>query len=220
MVASTDPVTLTAQPAEGSYFAGWSGACTGAVGQSCTVSMTTALTVKATFQRIKHALDTSVEGTGKGRITSLPKNVDCTSACSRLFNSGTLVTLTARPAKGSLFAGWGGACSGTSTRSCVVPMTQAQSAVAYFVPSHFALQVSKTGTGRGAVVSAEAGVNCGKTCARRQPNGSTVTLTATAATGSFFVGWSGACAGSASCTVSMTETRQVIALFEPTASSL
>lgn len=220
MVASTEPVTLTAQPAEGSYFAGWSGACAGVSSNSCTVSMTTSRTVKATFQRIKHALDTTVEGIGKGRITSLPKGVDCASECSRLFNSGTLVTLTARPAKGSLFAGWGGACSGTSTRSCVVPMSQAQSAVAHFTPSHFALQVSKTGTGRGAVVSAESGVNCGTTCARRQPIGSTVTLTATAANGSVFVGWSGACTGSASCMVSMTQARQVIALFEPAASSL
>jgi hypothetical protein len=99
-------------------------------------------------------------------------------------------------------------------------MSQAQSAVAHFTPSHFALQVSKTGTGRGDVVSAESGVNCGTTCARRQPIGSTVTLTATAANGSVFVGWSGACTGSASCTVSMTQARQVIALFEPAASSL
>ncbi|MBA4265033.1 MAG: hypothetical protein C0453_08125 [Comamonadaceae bacterium] len=219
-MVSTEPVTLVAQPAEGSFFAGWGGVCSGFATNSCTVSMDAARTVTATYHRITHALDTVVQGDGKGRITSLPKGVNCASECSRLFNSGTLVTLTANPAKGSLFAGWGGACSGTSTRSCLVPMSQAQSAVAHFMPSHFALQVSKTGTGRGAVVSADSGVNCGKTCARRQPNGSTVTLTATPATGSVFAGWSGACAGSDSCTVFMTQARQVTALFEPAASSL
>ncbi len=217
---STSPLTLVAQPSDGSYFAGWGGVCTGITTNRCTVSMDAARTVTATYHRITHALDTVVQGDGKGRITSRPKGVNCAIECSRSFNSGTLVTLTANPAKGSLFAGWGGVCSGTSTRGCVVPMTEAKRAVAHFTPSHYVLNVSKTGTGRGAVASAESGLNCGKTCTRRQPIGSSVTLTATPTSGSVFSGWSGACTGSASCTVNMTQARHVTALFEPAASSL
>lgn len=219
-MASTSSVTLLAQAAEGSYFAGWAGVCAGATTPSCTVSMEAARTVTATFHRITHALQTGAAGDGKGRITSSPKGVNCASECSRLFNSGTLVTLTARPAKASLFAGWGGACAGNQSRSCEVLMSEARHVMAYFVPSHFALNVSKTGSGRGSVVSAEAGIHCGKTCGRRQPNGSTVTLTATPATGSVFSGWGGACTGSDSCTVTMTQARHVTALFGPAVSSL
>ena len=45
--ASGTSVTLTAAPASGSTFAGWSGACTGT--GTCTVSMTAARNVTATF---------------------------------------------------------------------------------------------------------------------------------------------------------------------------
>src|SRR5262249_55282485 len=49
---------------------------------------------------------------------------------SASFASGTSVTLTATAASGSTFAGWSGACTGTST--CTVSMTAAQSVTATF----------------------------------------------------------------------------------------
>ncbi len=53
-------------------------------------------------------------GTGSGTVTSSPAGISCGSTCSADFASGTSVTLTARRASGSTFAGWGGACSGTA----------------------------------------------------------------------------------------------------------
>lgn len=53
------------------------------------------------------------------------------------------------------------------------------------------LTVSKSGTGSGTVTSSPAGINCGATCAGTYTNGTSVVLTATAASGSTFAGWTG-----------------------------
>jgi Divergent InlB B-repeat domain len=57
------------------------------------------------------------------------------------------------------------------------------------------VSVSRTGTGSGTVTSSPSGITCGTTCAAGFPPGTSVTLTAVAAVGSVFAGWSGACTG-------------------------
>ena len=67
----------------------------------------------------------------------------------------------------------------------------------------FGLTVKKAGTGSGTVTSTPAGINCGTTCSASFALGTSVTLTAAAANGSTFGGWSGgACGGTGTCTVS------------------
>ena len=84
-----------------------------------------------------------------------------------------------------------------------------------FVPPPMStLTVQKTGFGSGTVTSAPTGINCGVTCSAQFPQDNMVTLTATAAPGSTFVGWSGACSG-LSCTVAMNTDQTVTAQFEP-----
>ena len=75
------------------------------------------------------------------------------------------------------------------------------------------LSVTTTGTGTGTVTSSPAGIDCGSTCQANFSSGQQVTLTATAASGSTFGGWSGACTGSGSCTVTMNQARSVTATF-------
>ncbi len=70
-------------------------------------------------------------GTGSGTVSSSPSGISCGSGCSASFASGASVTLTASAASDSTFAGWSGACSGTSA-SCTVSMTAAQTATATF----------------------------------------------------------------------------------------
>jgi endoglucanase len=85
-----------------------------------------------------------------------------------------------------------------------------------FVPqtgTTFALSVTKAGTGTGTITSAPAGINCGSTCSANYSSGTSVTLTAAAASGSTFGGWSGACTGTGTCTLSMTAVRAVTATF-------
>ncbi len=77
----------------------------------------------------------------------------------------------------------------------------------------YALTVSKSGTGSGTVTSSPAGISCGADCAESYASGTTVTLTATAAAGSTFAGWSGACGGTGTCTATMSQARNVTATF-------
>jgi hypothetical protein len=76
-----------------------------------------------------------------------------------------------------------------------------------------ALTVTKAGTGTGSVTSSPAGISCGATCTASFASGTSVTLTAAAATGSNFAGWSGACTGTGTCTVSLSAAQSVTATF-------
>ena len=71
----------------------------------------------------------------------------------------------------------------------------------------FNLTVTKNGSGAGMVVSSPAGIDCGPTCQAVFGNGTSVVLTATAASGSTFDGWTGGgCSGNGTCTVSTEAT--------------
>ena len=72
------------------------------------------------------------------------------------------------------------------------------------------LLVTKAGAGSGAVTSLSAGIDCGATCTARFPEEGTVTLTAAAAAGSSFAGWSGACSGTGSCAVAIGEAQSSV----------
>jgi len=85
-----------------------------------------------------------------------------------------------------------------------------------FTIEQAALSVTRTGTGGGSVTSSPAGIDCGTTCTADFATGQTVTLTATPNEASAFGGWTGACTGTGSCVLSMTETKSVSARFDTT----
>jgi YVTN family beta-propeller protein len=210
-------ITLTASAAASSTFAGWSGGgCTGT--GTCQVTMNAAESVTATFTLNPPVTLTVTEaGSGAGQITSNPAGINCSASsnqCAAPFAVGTQVTLTASASAGSSFAGWsGGGCSGTNT--CQVTMSAAQSVTATFnvIPS-FMLSVVPSGNGSGTVTSSPSGINCGGTCAASFQSGTQVILSATAASGSTFVGWSsGGCGGDQSCTVTLGANTAVTASF-------
>ncbi len=200
-------VTLAATAAAGSRFSGWTGACTGT--STCTVTMNQAQSVTATFAMARTLTVLRHAGTGSGTVTSSPAGISCGTTCKSSFNYGTKVTLTATPAAGSHFAGWSGSCTGA--RTCTVTMTQARSVTATFTLLHETLKVSKSGSG--SVSSKPSGISCGSTCKASFNYGTTVTLSATPATGFRFTGWSGACTGTGTCTVTMSQAQSVTATF-------
>jgi hypothetical protein len=207
-------VTLTATPSQGSVFTGWSGGGCSGTGQ-CVVTMNSNITVTATFDTAPAPVTLTVNkaGTGTGTVTSDPAGINCGGDCSESYVQGTVVTLTATAAAGSRFTGWSGPCSGTGT--CTVTMNSETTATATFVPV-YTLTVTKQGDGTGTVTSDPAGINCGVECAFVYISGVQVTLTATAAAGSVFTGWSGCDTSSGNtCTVTMVTNKFVYATFVP-----
>lgn len=102
------------------------------------------------------------------------------------------------------------------TTASVIPYSPALSAAPSEVPAEpkNALAVSKSGTGSGTVTSQPSGIDCGNTCTADFGISETVTLAATPAPGSEFVGWSGACSGSSGCSMAMDVARNVSAQFD------
>ncbi len=110
-------VTLTEVPSANSTFTGWGGACSGTA-TTCTVSMSQAKNVTATFSLVP--ITVSVNTTGPGTVTSNLGGISCSDGnagiCSSTYVAGTNVTFTQTPAAGgNTFQGWGGACTGTAT---------------------------------------------------------------------------------------------------------
>jgi len=99
--------------------------------------------------------------------------------------------------------------NGGSDNPKVSGLTVAAGGVA---PTSYALTVKKAGTGSGTVSGT--GIDCGTICTASYTSGTSVTLTATAASGSTFTGWSGACTGTAICTVAMSAAQTVTATFK------
>ena len=79
------------------------------------------------------------------------------------------------------------------------------------------LSVSKSGTGTGLIRSADTHINCGDSCNYTYNYGDSTILTATPDTGNTFVGWSGDCSGTGTCSLSMTANKNAIATFDITA---
>jgi len=86
------------------------------------------------------------------------------------------------------------------------------------VPPTHTLSASRTGGGSGTITSSPSGINCGLTCSTTFNRTSSVTLTASPDSTSFFVGWdscSGTISGNQCRNISMNQNRSATARFEP-----
>ena len=122
---------------------------------------------------------------------------------------GTILRNTARPFPSYCLGGCG---------TGIVDAAKAVAVAGGATISAYPLSVISVGNGSGNVTSAPSGLNCGtqgSACSRRFNANTSVTLTATAASGYAFLGWAGTCSGSApTCTVSMNRGHDVYAVFD------
>jgi len=88
-------------------------------------------TVTASFDLERLELSVTKQGSGSGTVASSPAGIDCGAACKADFDYGKTVNLTATPAAGSSFGGWGGDCSGSAT-VCTVTVGKAKTVTASF----------------------------------------------------------------------------------------
>ena len=210
-----DQVTLTAAPAAGFFFGGWSGAPGCGASPSCALVVTADLAVTAVFNAGNMLTVTTV---GPGVVASVPSGISCPGTCSAPFTVGAAVTLNATSVTGYQFSWSGGGCSGAGP--CAVTLTQATTVTATFVKEPV-LTVTPGGAGAGTIASSPPGINCAISagvvsgpCSAPFASSTAVTLTETPS-GSAFGGWlSGGCSGTATtCKVTLAADTTVSAAF-------
>ncbi|MFA7060541.1 MAG: carboxypeptidase regulatory-like domain-containing protein [Pedobacter sp.] len=106
-----------------------------------------------------------------------------------------------------------GGSSNYSSMPQYYPNIVGSAGTVYLSPRSQTLTITKVSTGTGTITSTPTGISCGATCTSQFTTLSTVTLTATPAPGSTFTGWSGACTGMGTCTVTMDAAKNVTATF-------
>jgi uncharacterized repeat protein (TIGR02543 family) len=197
-------VTLTATPATGSTFTGWSGDCTG-TSATTTVTMDAAKSCAATFvQASGDSLKVTKTGNGRGTTKAKIKGekdwtILCKSDCQQAsydYAPDSEVILKASPEKGFTFNGWTGDCTGTD-KSITVTIATPKTCTAQFEPEATSnlLTVNQDGTGNGTITTTDGYINCGTNCSAFYRADKTFSLKATPTTDNLFMGWSGACSG-------------------------
>ena len=213
-----DAVNINLTADKKSILDGWTG-CDSSTENVCNILMNVDRDVTATLH-LEYTLVVTPEGTGDGRITSVPSGIDCEPACSDTFIVGTPVRLTALPYDGSVFAFWSGGCAGT-TETCDLQMTDDITVTTHFVPygtKEYKLKVKRVNKnqGDGVVTSNDRNIDCENTCSHTYYKDTIVTLSATPNQGSTFLGWkpeTPTCTGTEPCTVSIDKATTVQALF-------
>ena len=179
-------VTLTATANSGYAFSSWTN-CDNPSGNICTETIDNIETITATF-------------------TANPINGQCGSTN----NACTLGTLNDIADNSTHYLWQCIGLNGGTTASCSL------------AKSAYSLTLNKAGTGTGTVTSTSnptqaSQINCGTSCTTQAVSyvsGTVATLTASAASGSSFAGWSGACTGTGNCVVAMDAAKTVTATFD------
>jgi hypothetical protein len=201
-------VTLSASHDERSSFSGFTGCEAEPTPGQCTVRMSAAKAVGASFTAIpQRQLSVVRNGAGKGVVVGTSPGPDfepisCGGTCTAEYNQGAQITLTASANPGSRLAGFTGCDSQPAPNQCLVSLAASKAVSAEFeaIPA-LTLSVSSQGTGEGLITSSPAGISCPDACAASFPQGETIVLSANPAQGSSFSGWSGACSGTGTCRV-------------------
>lgn len=186
-------VTLTATPADGWFFSGWSGDLTGSANPA-SITVDSDKVITATFVQETYPLNVTV--IGQGQVTKNPNKAE--------YAKGESVTLTAAPQIGWVFSNWSGDATG-STTSVTVTVDGPKNVTATFILGDtYELIVNTQGNGDVLVDPDKAEYLAGER----------VTLTAVPNPGYVFVGWTGDVSGITNpVKVTMDRDKEVTARF-------
>ena len=194
-------VGLTATPASGYQFDGWSGDASGAT-TSVNVTMDADKTVTATFSLIQRTL--TINATN-GTVATNPNPTNGT------YDNGTVVGLTATPAAGYQFDGWSGDATGT-TNPLSITMDADKTVTAIFSQIQRTLNVTIVGNGTVTLAS-------GSATNGTYADGTVLSLVATPDAGYGFTGFTGDATGTTSpFSITMDADKNITATFSATAS--
>lgn len=217
-------VAVSAQPGPGSVFSSWNTPACGPAPE-CVLAITGSLSLSPSFRPpTTLGLSLSSVGGAVGTVRVDPPGSLCAISgtgsvqCDQVYAPADVVTLTATPEPGSIFAGWSGDCFGVSP--CIVAMSESRNVSAFFARFQtITVNMASVANGSGSVAFSPALPGCtvspgvNTSCLRSVAHGEPVTLTATPAAGSAFAGWTGACSGTELCTLPMSADVSVTATF-------
>jgi hypothetical protein len=191
--ASGTVANVSATAAANYHFVNWTGDVADANSASTTVTVDADKTVTANFALDQHLLTVQASPTGGGTVTG-----------GGTYDHGTVVAVSATAAAHYHFVNWTGDVADANSASTTVTVDAAKTVTANFALDQFALTVDASPVGGGTV-----------TGAGTYDYGSTVAVTATAASGYVFANWTGdvADANSASTTVTVDAAKTVTANF-------
>lgn len=204
-------------------------ACTAAVSGpargSLSVSPTGSVTfgnvaIGGTVDRTFTVQNTSGSSLSGGASVGSPFSIVSGGSFSLAAGASQTVVVRFRPTSAGSFAGnvnftaqgdtVGRGLSGSATGSTPVPPSTTPT-----------LSLTRAGSGSGTVTSSPSGISCGSDCTQTYAAGTRVTLTASAASGSRFTGWSGGgCSGTGTCSVTVSGAVSVTATFNPATGTL
>ena len=184
-------VTVTANPGAGFIFVNWTGPVVDANSAMTTILMDSNKTIAANFAAIR-TLTWSVMGTGTVSRSPVGSNATTPSAGGTSdYPDATSVTVTAIPAAGFIFVNWSGPVVAPSSATTSVLMDANKSITANFVAIRI-LTWSITGTGTVSRIPVGSNATDPSTGGTSDYNdGTTVTVTASPASGFVFVDWTG-----------------------------
>lgn len=190
-------VLLTATPAAGYSFTGWTGDATG-TSNSLTITMNSNKNITANFALTPADTYTlNVTSSLGGTAVKNPNQAG--------YANGTSVQVTATPNTGYSFSGWSGDATGT-TNPLPVTMNSDKNIVANFTLTPVITYSLTVIANNGVVVKNPNQANYNQ--------GSTVQLTATPNSGYTFTGWSGDATGTTNpLTVTMNSNKNITAIF-------
>lgn len=169
---------------------------------------------------MQYALSLGVSG--EGHVSTSGNSVFCeTSLCTYDLVENTSLSLTATADQGYEFDSWGGACSASTSNTCVLNINTDNQVTAVFKeivieePISYSLNIDISGSGT--VKNLKNNINCsGSSCVNTLEEGSSLTLKALPAEGFEFDHWESQCVDSTSpsCSLTISNDLTIIAVFK------